>query len=1347
MLRMRSPTSLTGPRVHPGFDTRLSFFVSCAALLAGLLGLAVGGCSRSTTVSYRLVLNEAMARNDTFPLVDVNGLHLDWIEIYNPGPNSVPLSGYSLSDRADRPLEYVFPASDTIGSGEYRVVFMISDSDIAEFEAGDGATPPRRFQRTPFHATFGLSQSSESIYLFARNGESIVDRIEIRNLASDISVGRFPDGDARGFGPIYAPTPGSSNSPLGFEPVRWSRHPRAVPPLADGRIPVTFTVQQDAGAMVALPTVILEVVDLDGGCDLTVDTGYVEIPLAEPAVVEQEIETPCSDVGGEVDPDDGCRRDAFGAVVPLSVRTVEYTGFLPSRPPEECGTTVIYRVTVDDGVAELRSLPVCYTYCAATPTLVVNEYLARNKTTIFFVCETCDDIECSTCVDDPACTECRTVEGLGPRQVISPDWIEIYNYGDSELDISSYGLRGRIEDGGEVGSLFTWQFGRDTTIDGQPDPHMTRIGPGEHRLIIADADGGDVRRVFRRVSANAAGRFEADMTRRYYSTSFRLNPDRRTGPDEFLLVADSGAVIDRVVLDFRRYIEENGLVVDENFLTDQSTGRFPELDSEIPPEATGADRYPPDALQPGIVTDCPTPESGNLIVCDLPPVFFVETSVFPRCPRAGEGATVRTRLAVDLDADPDFDVRVLWRVRGGASGSLDRTNGVVVTPSPSSAIAPPGTTLWEISATLPGFDAGTIVEYEYFARAVLGTDADPRPLEASLDEATARSAGNHGVSFVFAVEPEQETQRARISEILPRNRGVSIAGFPSSDPPDFVEIEWVGAASGSSALDLSGYFLASELGSEAEGVPIREPRRFAFPDGTELLAGERILVAIGVPTGAIPSGVFATAALDIDCEGGTLYLIGPDDAGNCITDQLTWWGSSPPSCVIDEFGESAADDLAVGRGCDGEVTTLTVPTPLEPNTLPPLLIGVSHADFLSGAPNPCPNPGEFIRLGAEFLVDSSLPVESAVRSAVIEFEDGTTVTARVLRGGALPNTYPDLFEVPQPCEGNRPSGACYRRIGFVEPLRVPNLPVARFRLRVEDSCGGVLEPCPPGEFCFSIGTSAASPPPIAINEVVRLSTLPGAADGRRHWLELYNYSDAVVDLSGMSLSNDPTFPRMAVLPEGTTIAPRSALLVVTDGRSLVIDEAPEHVVVDLPWAQIFVGEDRRCRLKGELLLIDRIDRGTCLIDRFPFEFSNDVPDPVICGRPGDPGFLPDCTTCDGRALGRVPDGGGAIAVLDEASPGLPNESGPPGAEFLRGDANRTSTIGIEDAVRILQVLFLGFGTPSCPDALDVDDSGVIAVSDAIYLLTFLFSAGNPPPPPFPAIGADPTLDELGCENG
>lgn len=87
----------------------------------------------------------------------------------------------------------------------------------------------------------------------------------------------------------------------------------------------------------------------------------------------------------------------------------------------------------------------------------------------------------------------------------------------------------------------------------------------------------------------------------------------------------------------------------------------------------------------------------------------------------------------------------------------------------------------------------------------------------------------------------------------------------------------------------------------------------------------------------------------------------------------------------------------------------------------------------------------------------------------------------------------------------------------------------------------------------------------------------------------------------------------------------------------------------------------------------------------------------------------------------------------------------PPANFLRGDANQDSVLDLSDAITSLGYQFLGEATPRCLDALDRDDNGQIEITDAIYLLAFLYQGGDLLPAPYPEMGPDPTADDpLDC---
>ncbi|HAK96083.1 MAG TPA: hypothetical protein DCM87_14090, partial [Planctomycetes bacterium] len=65
--------------------------------------------------------------------------------------------------------------------------------------------------------------------------------------------------------------------------------------------------------------------------------------------------------------------------------------------------------------------------------------------------------------------------------------------------------------------------------------------------------------------------------------------------------------------------------------------------------------------------------------------------------------------------------------------------------------------------------------------------------------------------------------------------------------------------------------------------------------------------------------------------------------------------------------------------------------------------------------------------------------------------------------------------------------------------------------------------------------------------------------------------------------------------------------------------------------------------------------------------------------------------------------------------------------------------------------FLGVYFPSCLDACDSNDDGVVDLADVVNTLRWLFKQGPIIPMPYPMRGIDTTPDiyglDLGCETG
>lgn len=150
-------------------------------------------------VGSPLVINECMADNKgTIEDPDETGEYPDWIEIYNPGSESIDLGGMTLTDALNNPTLWQIPTDaptqTTIQPGGYLLFWADDDTE-----------------QGPLHTNFKLSAGGEQVGLFDNAGVQ-VDAITFGAQGADESYGRYPNG-----GPGWqafangTATPGSTN--------------------------------------------------------------------------------------------------------------------------------------------------------------------------------------------------------------------------------------------------------------------------------------------------------------------------------------------------------------------------------------------------------------------------------------------------------------------------------------------------------------------------------------------------------------------------------------------------------------------------------------------------------------------------------------------------------------------------------------------------------------------------------------------------------------------------------------------------------------------------------------------------------------------------------------------------------------------------------------------------------------------------------------------------------------------------------------------------------------------------------------------------------------------------------
>jgi hypothetical protein len=169
--------------------------------------------SPTTGAAYRrsfLGINEFLASNATAsPEIHDFAGYSDFIELYNAGSNAIDLAGYHLSDSAEQPFKWQFPAGAVIPAGGHFLVW----ADGFDGQPGQIYNRPYwnywAYTTLYYHATFKLSADTEAVALFTPSG-SRIDAVSYGPQSVDISQGRYPDG-ASAWGFFGEPTAGASN--------------------------------------------------------------------------------------------------------------------------------------------------------------------------------------------------------------------------------------------------------------------------------------------------------------------------------------------------------------------------------------------------------------------------------------------------------------------------------------------------------------------------------------------------------------------------------------------------------------------------------------------------------------------------------------------------------------------------------------------------------------------------------------------------------------------------------------------------------------------------------------------------------------------------------------------------------------------------------------------------------------------------------------------------------------------------------------------------------------------------------------------------------------------------------
>ncbi len=158
-------------------------------------------------------LNEVQAENVTGPTNNI-GADVPWVELYNPGTNSLSLAGLYLANTYTNLAQWAFPTNTSIPANGFLMVW------------GDGQTNQSSINAP--HTSFSLAPGAGSVVIsrFISAGvPQVVDYLNYTNLPANWSYGDYPDGQPFYRQTMFAATPGAfntnSSSPITISINEW----------------------------------------------------------------------------------------------------------------------------------------------------------------------------------------------------------------------------------------------------------------------------------------------------------------------------------------------------------------------------------------------------------------------------------------------------------------------------------------------------------------------------------------------------------------------------------------------------------------------------------------------------------------------------------------------------------------------------------------------------------------------------------------------------------------------------------------------------------------------------------------------------------------------------------------------------------------------------------------------------------------------------------------------------------------------------------------------------------------------------------------------------------------------
>lgn len=151
--------------------------------------------SAITLIAENVFITEFMANNDG-QLLDEDGWHSDWIEIYNSENHSVDLENWGLSDKRKNPFKWSFP-DITLSPRERLIVFASGRERVSE--------------NGEVHCSFKLDSATGYLSLTDPQGNTMSEFLDYPQQFYGVSYGSEEGSDSARVRYFLHPTPGSIN--------------------------------------------------------------------------------------------------------------------------------------------------------------------------------------------------------------------------------------------------------------------------------------------------------------------------------------------------------------------------------------------------------------------------------------------------------------------------------------------------------------------------------------------------------------------------------------------------------------------------------------------------------------------------------------------------------------------------------------------------------------------------------------------------------------------------------------------------------------------------------------------------------------------------------------------------------------------------------------------------------------------------------------------------------------------------------------------------------------------------------------------------------------------------------